>query len=143
MTVLQVRCQWLGATVGAGGMQDPFVPLRARAEPGPALPALPPGLAERRTALQRLAGVRPPIRVRLLLVVRLQVRPQAPLELRHRGEVATPQELPRQHTEPQLDLIQPRAMYRQVMEGVLVPGVAKPRPPLLLGPQLLGAVRQH
>src|SRR5262245_56705041 len=100
-------------------MKETLVQLRTGAEPGPALLPLPPGLAQRRAAYQGLARVRPPIRVRLVLIVVLHVPPQALLELRHRGEVATPQELPRQHAEEQLDLVQPRPMHRQVVEDVL------------------------
>src|SRR4051794_38054157 len=100
-------------------MEDTLIQLGACTEPGPALLPLPPGPAEGRAAHQRLARVRPAVGVRLLQVVRLQVSDQALLELRHRDEVATPQELPRQDTEPQFHLVQPRAMPRQVVEDVL------------------------
>src|SRR3982750_4542252 len=108
MTVSQVRCHWLDAAVGTQRMKETFVQLRAGAEPGSALLPLPPGLAERRTTHQRFARVRPAVRVRLLQVVVLQVSPQTLLKLLDRGEIATPQELPRQHAEPHLHLTPPR-----------------------------------
>src|SRR5262245_21727771 len=101
-------------------MKETLVQLRARAEPGPALPPLPPGLAKRRLAHQGLARVRPPIRVPLLKVVVLQIPPQTLLEFLEGGEVAPPQELPGQDAEEQLHLVQPGAMHGQVVEDVLV-----------------------
>ena len=80
---------------------------RAAVRPGPAALRLRPRPAERRRPHQRLARVRPAVRVRLLPVVVAQVLPQPPLELRRAREIPQPQELPRQHAEEQFHLVQP------------------------------------
>src|SRR4051794_34962126 len=113
-------------------MKPPLEQLGTRTEPGPAMPALLTGPVPRRGSHQRLPGVRPSVRVRPLLIVLLQVRSQPPLELLDRPEVATLQELPRHDAEEQLHLVQPRAMQRQVVEHVLLLGVAQERTPSLL-----------
>src|SRR4051794_31169381 len=122
-------------------MKQTLEQLGTRAEPGPTLPSLTACLVCWRGAHQRLSRVRPPIRVRLLLIVPRQVRPQPRLELCERPEVATLQELPRQHAEEQPHLVQPRAVQRQVVERMLVLGVAQERTPLLLRRQRAWPVR--
>src|SRR5687768_450182 len=117
MTVSQIRRQWLLASaIGARRMKQALEQLGTRAEPGPAPPTLPACLARGRRSYQRLTGVRPPIRVRLLLVVIRQVRPETLLEILERTEVAAAQELPRHDAEEQFHLVQPRAMHRCVVE---------------------------
>src|ERR1700719_3602963 len=120
MSVLRAREQllrWLcrPTVVGARRVDQALEALWPRAEPTPPLPLLPSGLAERCRPYQRLTRIRPLIRVRLLLVVVLQVGPQTLCELLHRAKVAAFEELPRQHAEEQLDLIEPRAMFGHVM----------------------------
>src|SRR3954453_14723104 len=100
--------------VGTKGIKDPLLPSWARAEPGAALLPLPSGPAQRRATHRLLTRVRPAARVRLLPAVVLQVPPQPALKSRHRGEVATSQGSPRQRAEPQLHLVQPPAVSRQV-----------------------------
>src|SRR6516162_2837714 len=63
------------------------------------------------------------------------------LELRHACEIAMPQEAARQHAEPQLHLIQPRAMLGREVKHMLVRWVAQKRPPLPARPQLPGIER--
>src|SRR5689334_19035832 len=66
---------------GARELRTPNMQLRACAEPGLALPSLPPGLVPRCGAHQRLARVHPAVGMRLLLVVLFHVSPQPHREL--------------------------------------------------------------
>src|ERR1700691_2946389 len=111
-------------------MQQAFKQTRGTSEPGTALPPLAARLSERRPTYQRFARVRPPIRMRLALVVLCQPPTQTLRELRHRMEVATPQHLSAQHAEEQLHLIQPRAVNRREMEHQPMTRIAQERTPL-------------
>src|SRR5437763_1817341 len=90
------------------------------AEEGPPALLPPPRPLERRVPHQRRARVRPPIRVRPLPVVPAQPLPEPPHELLRAGEVVAPEQLPRQHAEEQLYLVQPRPVDRREVEHVLV-----------------------
>src|SRR5581483_6839578 len=131
MTISQVRRQSRRASlVRSRRIQEAFPAPRPLAEPGPALPLLPACLAERCRTHQRLPGVCPPIRMRLLLVVLLQEPAQPLLELRRRGEVPPLEEAPGQHTEPQLHLVQPRSVLGRKHEAMGIVRVTQEGPPL-------------
>src|SRR5262245_27318292 len=51
------------------------------------------------------------------------------LQIFHRGETGTPEELPHQNTEPQLNLVHPRRMFRGVVEHDAMRGIGEKRRP--------------
>ena len=51
----------------------------------------------------------------------------ASLQILHRGETGTPQELPHQNTEPQLNLVHPRRVFRGVVEHDAMRGISQKR----------------
>src|SRR5690349_9117046 len=69
------------------------------------------------------------------------------LQMLHRGETGTPQELPHQNTEPQLNLVHPRRMFWGVVEHDAMGGIGQKRrarahrpeqATLALAPQVVG-----
>src|SRR5215469_8099829 len=108
MTVLEVCRQSSSPTLVGPRRVEKTLPARPPADPrSPVL--LPPAcLAERRPTHQRLTRIRPTIGMGMTPVILLQKQLQPVLELRHVREISPPQEATRQHTEPQLHLIQPR-----------------------------------
>lgn len=111
-------------------MQKAFKQIGRTPEPSTTVASLRARLAERCPAHQRLARVRPSIRLRLAFIVVRQPPTQTVGEIRRRMKVATPQHLPTQHAEEQLDLIQPRAVDRREMEHDTVTRIAQERTPL-------------
>src|ERR1700683_1475853 len=97
----------------------------ASAQPRSSLSALPGGLAERRGTRHRLSRVRPPVRMRVFLIVPLQPSLDPLYKLRSTVEVSSPEELSLQHAEEQFHLIQPRPVLRREVEHVFVVGVAE------------------
>jgi hypothetical protein len=71
----------------------------------------------------------------MMPIVVLKEGEQSRLEIHHRMEVASFQESPGEHAEPQFHLIEPGAMCRSEMENVLVSRVHQERATLLPGPQ--------
>src|SRR4051812_40503684 len=72
--------------------------------------------ASRGSLHQRTARVRPPEWLgEYPIEIRHEV-PQLRAQVRYRGERATPDHLPHDHTEDHLDLVQPRTVLRKVHE---------------------------
>src|SRR5690348_11330671 len=139
MTVLEVCRQSSSLTlVGPRRVQHTLPTRPPTAYPGSPLLLLTTALGKRRPTHQRLTRVRPTIGMGMTSVVRLQKYTQPLLEIRHARKIAPPQEATRQHTEPQLHLIQPRAMLGREVEHVLVRRVAQKRPPLTARSQFPG-----
>ena len=63
-------------------------------------------------------------------IIVFDIPEQSRLEIRHRTEIASLQEPPSKHTEPQFDLIEPGSMDRSEMEHMLVGRVHQKRSPL-------------
>src|SRR6516164_8328601 len=138
MTVSQVCRQWrLLADVGAWWMQQPLKQVRPSTEPGTPTPPLSLRLAEWGGTHQGFPRVGPAIRVSLVLVVLGKPPLQPCRERRHAGKVTTPQQLPRQHAEEQLHLVQPRPVDGGEVEDVPVAGVREEGTPLHTPPQVL------
>src|SRR5689334_9589768 len=106
-------------------MNPPIKALSRPAKPRPPLSPLPLRLAERRVAHQRLSCVRPAIRMRVPLIVFLHEPPQPLRELLGRCKIAPLEKTPLQHTEPQLYLVEPRAMLGREHEAMGIIGVAQ------------------
>ena len=68
-------------------------------------------LAERRGPHQRLARIRPPIRMGVMGIVEFQIVRQTLCKILGRIEIAALEKTPRQDAKPQLYLIQPGAMF--------------------------------
>src|ERR1700722_11685304 len=102
------------------GIQVTLELLGPRAEPRSSLPLLATGLTERDSSHQRCPGISPAVGMGMMTIVVGDERQQASLEIRHRVEVAPFQEASPQHAEPQLDLVEPRAMCRSEMKHMLV-----------------------
>src|SRR5262245_47541526 len=138
MTVSQVCRQWrLLPDVGAWRMQQALKQAWPAAKPGTTTPPLPLRLAERGSTHQGFPRVRPTVRVRSVLVVLRQPPLQTRRERRHRGKVPATQQLPGQHAEEQLHLVQPRAVDGGEMEDVAVAGVTQEGTPLPATAQFL------
>lgn len=73
-----------------------------------------------------------------LQIVMIEPMAESCFEIRHRGEIASTQELSAQDAEPKFDLVEPRAMQRQVVKDMLVFGVAQKESTVDLRRQLLG-----
>src|SRR5580704_18344927 len=119
--------------IGPWGVKISLKPLRPWAEPGPSLSLLTTRPTERDAADQRCPGVGPLIRMGMGPVVVLEEGEQPRLEIRHRREVAAPQEPSSEHTEPQLHLVEPGAMRRGEMEHMLVSRLGQERAALWAG----------
>src|SRR5438552_331754 len=121
MSISLVRCHSLrGSLVGPGRIEKSLPARPSGADPGSPTLLLTARLTERCPSHQRLARVGPTVRMGVMSIVVLQKRTQTPLELRRACEVAALEESPRQHAEPQLHLVQPRAILRREVKHVRV-----------------------
>ncbi len=93
-------------------------------------------LAEGSGADQWLSSVGPAVRVGAVSVVVVEVRGQARDEVLGGCEVAAFQEATCQSAEPQLDLVEPGAVFGGVVEHMLVFGVGKEGATLRAGAQV-------
>src|SRR6266699_6627218 len=107
-------------------------------QPRPPLPLLAPGLTEGGGAHSRLPRIRPPIRMGVRGVVDVKIIDQTGGKVFRRAEVATFQKATRQDAQPQLDLLEPRPMFRRKMEPMFMRWVTQECPPLLPALQGLG-----
>src|SRR6476620_1442585 len=136
MTISQVCRQSSGLTLVRPRRIQHTLPARPpTAYPGSPMLLLPAALGKRSPTHQWLTRVRPTIGMGMTPVILLQKNLQSVLELRYAGIIPTSQKTTRQHAEPQLHLIQPRAMLRREVKHVLVRRVAQKRPPLTARPQ--------
>ena len=124
------------ALVGAGRVEKSVETLRASAEPGSAVALLAACLGEGSGANQRLAGVGPAVGMGSMSVVIVQIRRQEPDEFLGRCEVAAFEEATSQGTEPQFDLVEPRAVFGREVEQMLVVGIGQEGAPLRAGAQV-------
>lgn len=126
----------MAAAVGAEGVEESVETLWTRAKPRSAESLLAACLAEGRVANQRLPGVGPAVGMGAASVVIVQIGGQACDEFLGRCEIAAFQEAACQSAEPQLDLVEPRAVFGREVEDMLVIGIGQERAPLLAGAQV-------
>jgi hypothetical protein len=128
--------------VRAKGVEEAVETLGTGAEPGSTESLLTACLAEGRGSNQWLSGVGPAIGMSAVSVVVVQVHGQACDEFLGRCEVAAFQEAASQGAEPQLDLVEPRAVLGREVEDVLVIRIRQEGASLLAGAQVFLVERQ-
>ena len=99
-------------------------------KPRAPLPLLTAGLTERSPPHQWCPGVSPTVRMGMAPVIVFDIPEQSRLEICHRSEIASLQEPPSEHAEPEFHLVEPGSMDRGEMEHMLVGWVRQKGAPL-------------
>src|SRR5712692_7147019 len=125
-----------------GWIEGSFKSLGPRTEPGAAVLLLTAGLTEGRGSDQRLPGRGPPIGMRIMGVVHVQVIKQLRLKGVDRTKVPALEKTASQHPKPQCYLIEPRPVFGRKMHHMLRRWIAQERPPLYVTLERLRVKRE-
>ena len=127
-----------GALIRPGWIESPFKWFGAGTKPCPSLTLLAAGLTKRCRPDQGLARIGPPIGMRVMGIVDLQIVSQARVKIVGRSVIAALEKTPRQDAKPQLHLIQPGAMLGRKVKDMLMGRIAQERAALDAALQGLG-----
>src|SRR3989454_5584364 len=99
-------------------------------KPRPSLPLLTPGLTEGCGPDERLPGLGPPIRMRIMGVVYVKIIKQLSLKVVDRTKVPALDKTAGQHPKLPFHLIEPRPVFGRKMQHILMRRIAQERSPL-------------
>src|SRR2546428_7574466 len=112
-----------------GWIEGAFTWFGPRAIPRPSLPLLTPGLTEGCGPDERLPGLGPPIRMRIMGVVYVKIIQHLSLKVVDRTKVPALEKTAGQHPKPPCHLIEPRPVFWRKMQHRLLRPIAPERPP--------------